>query len=136
MAWLLVTAAGMLIFSLIEAWIAALIIYGKVAYLKKIFPATQNLVRSHVDYTIMTALLAIIYLSCLHLNIELPGAIIVILCVGAVYNPFGYLVKAVNPKAGQSETMIGRIAVCSGFLPATIGFAYSMCVIIKALALK
>lgn len=133
MSWLLITAAGIMIFSLIEAWLATLIIYGDVKALKKIFPATQNLIRSHVDYTIMTALIGFVYFSCLHLNIVLPDAIIVILCIGVIYNPLGFFVKAINPKAGQSETLAGKISVCVGFLPTTIGFGYVMFAIVAAL---
>lgn len=133
MSWLLVTAAGVLLFSLIEAWLATLIVYGKVASLKKIFPATHNLIRSHVDYLMMTALLGVTYFFCLHLNIVLPKAIIVILCIGAIYNPFGFFVKAINPNAGHSETRLGKIGVCVAFLPATIGFGYAMIAVIAVL---
>lgn len=131
--WLLITAAIALLISLFEAWLATLIIYGKIGFLKKIFPATHNLIRSHVDYTIMTALVGFIYLALDHLHIELPKTIIVILCIGVLYNPFGFVLKAINPKAGNSDTVMGRIIICAGFLPATIGFGYSMIAILNAL---
>jgi len=133
MSWLLITGAGVLIFSLFEAWLATLIVYGKVAFLKKMFPATQNLIRSHVDYLMMTSLLGVTYFFCLHLNIVLPKVIIVILCIGVIYNPFGFFVKAINPKAGQSETLLGKVSVCVAFLPTTIGFGYAMIAVIAAL---
>ena len=81
----------------------------------------------------MTALVGFIYLALDHLQIELPKAIIVILCIGVLYNPFGFVLKAINPKAGNSDTVMGRIIVCAGFLPATIGFGYSMIAILNAL---
>ena len=133
LSWILATAAISILISLFEAWIATLIIYGKVGFLKKIFPAPHNLIRSHVDYTIMTALAGIIYFSLIHLNIDLPKMIIVTLCVGIIYNPLGFFIKAIKPNAGQSDTLFGKIAVCVGFLPATIGFGYSMILIIAAL---
>lgn len=131
--WLLITAAIALLISLFEAWLVTLIIYGKVGFLKKIFPATHNLIRSHVDYTIMTALLGFTYLALEHLQLELPKAIIVILCIGVLYNPFGFVLKAINPKAGNSDTVLGRVMVCLGFLPTTIGFGYAMIIILVAL---
>jgi len=133
MSWLLVTAAGVLIFSLIEAWLATLIIYGKVAILKKIFPATHNLIRSHVDYTIMTALVGVTYFACLHLGIVLPKLIIVLLCIGVIYNPLGFFIMAIKPKAGKSETLFEKVSICAAFLPTTIGFGYAMFAIIEAL---
>jgi len=133
MAWLLVVAAGVMIFSLLEAWLATLIVYGKVKFLKKIFPATHNLIRSHVDYLMMTSLLVVSYFVCLHLNIVLPKWVIVLLCIGVIYNPFGFFIKAINPSAGQSDTLFGKIMVCMAFLPTTIGFGYTMCTVIAVL---
>lgn len=133
MSWLLIVAAGVMIFSLFEAWLATLIIYGKVTFLKKIFPATHNLIRSHVDYLMMTSLLVVSYFVCLHLNIILPKWVVVLLCIGVIYNPFGFFIKAINPKAGQSDTLLGKIVVCVTFLPTTIGFGYTMCAVIAIL---
>ena len=133
MLWLLVVAAGAIIFSLVEAWLATLIVYGKVSALKKIFPATHNLIRSHIDYLMMATLLSITYFICQHLAIELPLWAIIILCFGAIYNPFGFLVKAINPQAGNADSIFGRVMVCVGFLPTTIGFVYPMAVILGRL---
>lgn len=133
MLWLLVVAAGSVLVSLIEAWLATLIVYGKVAALKKVFPATHNLIRSHIDYIMMATLLSITYFICHHLAIELPLWVIIILCFGAIYNPFGFLLKAIKPQAGNAETVFGRVMVCAGFLPTTIGFVYPMVVILARL---
>ncbi len=56
MSWLLITAAGVTIFSLLLAWLGTLIIYAKIESLRKVFPATHNLIRCHVDYLIMASL--------------------------------------------------------------------------------
>ncbi len=131
--WILFTAAIILIVSLVEAWIVTLIFYGGVGFLRKIFPAPQQLVRSHVDYTIMTALMGISYFTTIHLKLDLPDLIIVLLCVGAIYNPFGFILKAINPSVGKSDTFMGKVVVCAGFLPATIGYGYVMCATVVAL---
>ncbi|MBK8973902.1 MAG: hypothetical protein IPM37_22015 [Hahellaceae bacterium] len=132
--WLLATAAGVLLFSLFEAWLATLIVYGKVAFLKRLFPVPHNLVRSHVDYLIMTTLLVISYFLCQHLAIELPKWLILVLCGGVIYNPFGFFIKAIKPNAGNAETPFGRVLVCLGFLPTTIGFGYVMGAVLLKLA--
>lgn len=131
--WILFTAALILVISLVEAWIATLIYYGGVKSLKKVFKAPQNLIRSHVDYTIMTALLGVAYFSIVHLQLDIPKAIIALLCFGAIYNPFGFLLKSINPKAGQSDTVVGKIIVCAAFLPTTIGFGYIMIEVMSTL---
>ena len=131
--WMLITSAVALLISLVEAWLATLIIYGKVRFLKRIFPGTHNLIRSHVDYTIMAALLGFTYFSVVHFGIYIPKYIIVILCIGVLYNPFGFVIKAINPNAGNSDKFFGKLMVCLGFMPATIGFGYAMIAIIGSL---
>lgn len=133
MEWLLATAALAMILSLALAWVATLIIYGQVHAIRKIFPATQNLIRAHIDYLMMATLLIAFYFACIHLGIALPAAVIAILCFGVLYNPFGFILKAINPKTGQSDTLAGKILVCSGFLPATIGFGYASFAILATL---
>lgn len=133
LSWLIMTAAIVLLFSLFEAWLATLIVYGKVAFLKKIFPVPHNLVRSHVDYLIMATLLCVSYFLCLHFNIALPGWVIAILCFGVIYNPFGFFIQAMNPKIGKAETPIGRILVCVSFVPTTLGFGYVFLTVITHL---
>jgi hypothetical protein len=132
-SWLLVTAAGVMLFSLFEAWLATLIIYGKVSFLRKIFRVPHNLIRSHVDYLIMTVLLCVSYFLCLHLAIELPKWLIVTLCFGVIYNPFGFFIKAINPDAGSAETIFGRVMVCLSFVPTTVGFGYVMVAVLAKL---
>ena len=133
MNWLLVTAAGVTLFSLALAWLGSLIIYGKIAALRKVFPATHNIIRCHVDYLIMASLLGLVYFSCLHLGIALPTAVIVILCIGVIYNPIGFLFQAIDPNFGKSDSVAGRAVVLLGFLPATIGFGYAMIAILGRL---
>ncbi len=133
MEWLLITAAGVFIFSLFEAWIATLIIYGRVGFLRKIFNTPRNLIRSHVDYLMFTGLLSFTYLTCIHLDITLPSMIVFLCCFGAIYNPFGFFVQSIYPNSGKAETILGRVVVCSSFIPTTAGFGYAMVTIMGVL---
>ena len=133
MEWLLATASISILLSLILDWLATLIIYAKVHFLKAIFPVPHNLVRAHIDYLIMASLLGVAYFGCLFLLIELPSIIIVLLCLGVLYNPVGFVVQANNPKAGKSDKFLARLFVCVGFLPTTIGFGYTFTVILLKL---
>lgn len=130
--WLLISAAIMMLIALAEAWLVTLILYAKVGALKKLFPASHNLIRSHVDYTIMTALSGMYYLVVEHLALTIPDWVIVIYCVGVLYNPAGFIAKAINPKMGNSDSVLGRLLVCLGFVPATLGFGYLSLAILSA----
>lgn len=127
---LLGTAAICMILSLILAWLGSMIIYAKIKFLKRLFPATHNLIRAHIDYLMMTGLLVITYFLMVHLQINLPDFVILALCVGALYNPFGFIVIAVKPKMANPETLSEKALILTGFIPATLGFGYSMILVI------
>ena len=130
---LLVTAAIAMLISLAEAWICTLIIYAKVKFLKRWFPSTQNLIRSHIDYMMMVLLLGLSYFIIEHLKLEIPNFIIGLTCLGALYNPFGFLLKAINPSIGNSDTLLSKIMICLSFLPTTLGFGYIMVMVLTRL---
>ena len=123
---LLITAAFCLIVSLGLAWIASFILYMKTAWLKKIVKANHQLIRAHIDYLLMSLLLVVTYYLCKERSIILPDWCIITACIGALYNPFGFIVLAFKPKMANPETVFEKARVLLGFLPATIGFSYPM----------
>lgn len=131
--YLLITAASCLLISLALAWLASFIVYGKVGFLKKIFPATHQLIKAHIDYLLMTGLLAVTFYMTQVTQVTLPGIIVLLTCVGALYNPFGFIVLAMKPEMALTNTLAEKLRVMIGFLPATIGYGYAMIAIIGAL---
>ncbi len=129
---LLITAAICMLVSLGLAWLASLILYLKIAPLKRIFPATHQLIRAHIDYLLMFGLLVISYFLSTHLELALPAWAIVLLCLGSLYNPFGFIVLAMKPKMANPETAAEKARILIGFLPATIGYGYVMLRVIDA----
>lgn len=131
--YLLITAAVCLLLSLSLAWLASLIIYAKIVVLKRCFPATNQLIRSHIDYLLMTGLLVVTHYMVELNQVILPTFIVFLTCAGALYNPFGFFVLAIKPSLSQTNTTFEKARVLIGFLPATIGYGYSMIVILKAM---
>ena len=130
---LLITAAICMLISLGLAWLSSLILYAKITPLKKLFPATHQLIRAHIDYLLMFILLvAAFYLQGL-LSITLPEWVIALLCIGSLYNPFGFIVLAMKPELANPETFAQKAKVLLGFLPATLGYGYLMVSILSTL---
>lgn len=123
---LITTGAILLLVSLGLAWLASFIIYAKIEGLKKLFPATHQLIRAHIDYILMALLLFACFYLIEHFSLVIPNSIILITCFGAIYNPFGFIVLAIEPKLGNPKTLLEKARVLIGFLPATIGFGYIM----------
>ena len=130
---LLITAAVCMLISLGLAWLASLILYLKLARLKRIFPATHQLIRAHIDYLLMFGLLVITYFLSTHLELVLPMWVIALLCLGSLYNPFGFIILAMKPKMANPETTAEKARILIGFLPATLGYGYVMISVIHNL---
>ncbi|MDX1452654.1 MAG: hypothetical protein R3183_08865 [Oleiphilaceae bacterium] len=121
---LLVVAAFALVLSLALAWLASLIVYAKIGFLKRCFPATHQLIRAHIDYLLMCMLLVVVFYLAERLALVLPSWVISLLCIGAIYNPLGFIVLAVKPKMANPQTLGEKARVLLGFIPATLGFGY------------
>ncbi len=131
--YLLLTAAFSLLLSLGLAWLASLILYLDIQRLKRIFPASHQLIRAHIDYILMCLLLIACYYLNNTLNLKLPDWAIYITCLGALYNPFGFIVLAVKPHMAKPKTVGDKARILIGFLPATLGYGYIMCATLASL---
>lgn len=123
---LLVTGVFAVLLSLALAWLASFIIYGKIAFLKKIFPAPFQLIRAHIDLLMMSFLLGLSHYLIERQGLNIPAWVILLFCVGAIYNPLGFVFLAIKPKLGNPETLAEKLKIYIGFLPATIGPGYVM----------
>lgn len=127
----LLPVAGALCLSaaLIEGWIMALIRYLKIESVKKLFPGYRCLVKSHIDFAMMAALVFAVYVLLTRLELSLSRVAISALVMGALYNPFGFFLQAIKPELAESNATLLKIGILLGFIPATYGFG-SACILI------
>ncbi|MDX1668772.1 MAG: hypothetical protein R3194_05100 [Limnobacter sp.] len=123
---LLLTAVLAVLISLALAWVSSFIMYGQVAFLKKLFPAPFQLIRAHIDFLMMAFLLGLGHYFIGLLELQIPAWVIVLFCLGAIYNPIGFIFLAINPALGKPQTTVDRLKIYIGFLPVTIGSGYVM----------
>lgn len=121
-----------LLMALIEAWFMTMVRYFKLTSIKALFPGYRDLVRSHVDYLMMTALVFSMYLALVELSIQPPNVILWLVFIGALYNPFGFLLQAVKPELGDADTFLSKVGIAIGFLPLSIGLGWSAVMVIVA----
>lgn len=115
---LVVGGSAFLLIALVLAWLLVFVRILNVKPLKKIFPASGELIRAHIDYILMSLLLFAFYA----IADELPMILIATMIVGGAINPFLFIVLAMrgeeNAKPGPVFTAIAMIS----FVSATIGF--------------
>lgn len=123
-SYLLPLAASIcLTMALLEAWLLTASRYLKWRWVKRVFPNYRDLVRSHIDYLIMSALLFGVYLTLLQLQITVPAIILWLTFIGAIYNPFGFILQAIKHDI-VGDDLLSKIGVVLGFLPLSIGLGW------------
>lgn len=116
-------ASVCLIIALIEAWVLTAVRYLRWNGIKKVFPNYRDLVRSHIDYLIMSAIVFGVYVVLKDLNITPPTEILWLTLIGAIYNPFGFILQAMKPDIVGND-LLSKIGVVIGFLPLSIGLGW------------
>ena len=106
----------LIIVSLLFAWVTVLY-----RYLLKVDETkinTQYIVKAHIDFILMAMLLIIFSL----IDNQAPYWLIICTCIGAITNPFLFVVMAFKPKIDKSTfSPFGMFSTIS-FLLTTIGF--------------
>lgn len=134
MSLLPVAGAVCLLAAVIEGWMLALIHYLKLASVEKLFPGYRYLVRSHVDYAMMAALVFATYLILKSLGLSLPKLATAALIIGAVGNPLGFLLQALKPEIAEPDSIVLKVGILVGLIPATYGIGYACVLVISKAA--
>ena len=74
------------------------------AFMKKVFPSYQQLLKAHMDYLLMSGLLMIFYLLFANFRVSVSPVILVAMSVGSLMNPVGFLALAIKPDIRQHPT--------------------------------
>lgn len=127
---MVIAALVIVLIALVLAWLSALALYLEVQLVLRVFPAAHHLVRAHVDYLLMAALLGLFVLLADRENLVLPMAFQWAAIVGAIWNPFGFIVLAVTGKKRPDPGWM-TWATLVAFAPATLGFGASAIYILR-----
>ena len=105
------------------------------AVMKRWIPNYQNLLKSHIDFLMMTGLLFIFFLLFTHFRVTPPAFIVAAMSVGSLGNPLGFLALAIKPDLSQRPTSpFGAImTVC--FTLTTIGYGGAAWTVARAVML-
>lgn len=107
--------------TLVLAW--CLVGVRSSAFMKKVFPSYQQLLKAHMDYLLMSGLLMIFYLLFAHFRVSASPVILISMSVGSLMNPVGFLALAVKPDIRQHPTSVFGGLMAGSFTLTTIGYA-------------
>src|SRR3954463_14657023 len=86
---LVAVGSSCLLITLVLAW--CLVGVRSSAFMKRVFPNYQNLLKAHLDYLMMTGLLMIFFLLFDHFRVSAPRAVVFAMCIGSFMNPVGFI---------------------------------------------
>jgi len=121
-AFLVVTGSLCLTVALVEAWILVTVVTTPDGGLAKRIPGTQDLLKSHIDYLMMSQFLFIFYMLFNHFQIKPAGFIIFCMCVGSFGNALLFLIRAMNPSLKEEMTVPFRLSMTLSCSLTTIGY--------------
>ena len=118
---LVVVGSLCLLITLVLAW--CLVGIRSSAFMKKLFPNYQNLLKAHLDYLMMAGLLMIFFLLFDHFGVSPPAIVVVAMCIGSFMNPVGFIALAIRPALRQHPTSPFGVVMAVSFSLTTIGYA-------------
>jgi len=104
------------------AWCLAGMRYMESGFLKKLFANYQYLLKSHIDYLLMTGLLMVFFLLFAHFQVSPSSVIVLAMTIGSLLNPFGFLVLAIKPNLRQHPSTPFGAIMAGSFVLTTIGY--------------
>jgi hypothetical protein len=119
---LVVTGSLCLIMALIEAWMLVIVFSTPESGLAKWIPGHQDLLKSHIDYLMMSQFLFIFYLLFSHFQIKASAFIIVCMCIGSFGNALLFLIRAINPGLKEQPTTAFHFGMFISCLLTTVGY--------------
>ena len=118
---LVVTGSLCLLITLVLAW--CLVGVRSSAFMKRLFPNYQNLLKAHLDYLMMTGLLMIFFLLFNHFGVSPSRLVVLATSVGSFMNPVGFILLAIKPGLNQQPTSPFGAIMAGSFTLTTIGYA-------------
>ncbi|MFA6051734.1 MAG: hypothetical protein WCT07_03725 [Candidatus Paceibacterota bacterium] len=119
---LVVTGSLCLIAALFEAWLLVIVISNPDVRLAKWIPGFQDVIKSHLDYLMMSLFLFIFYVLFNQFQIKPAAFIIACMCLGSFGNAFLFLVRAMKPSLKEEITVSFRLGMLISCLLTTIGY--------------
>jgi len=104
------------------AWCLAGMRYLESGFLKRLFANYQYLLKSHIDYLLMTGLLMVFFLLFAHFQVTPSPLVLVAMSIGSLLNPFGFLVLAIKPTLRQHPSTPFGAIMAGSFVLTTIGY--------------
>jgi len=120
--YLVLTGCLCLTIALVEAWMLVISISKPTGMLARSIPGTPDLLRSHIDYLMMSMFLFIFFGLFIHFRIHPNRTILLSMCIGSIGNPLLFLVRAIRTDFKAHQPPLLRAAMGLSCIFTTTGY--------------
>ena len=121
-----------LLVALIEAWLLVALFSSDTGPIARLIPGRQDLLRSHIDYLMMAQFLFIFFLMMRTLSLTPPSWVVASASIGAFFNPFAFLVRAIRPAYVTRAPAPFMAMITVSCILTTVGFGASAILLARA----
>ncbi len=114
-----------LIVALIEAWLLVVHFSSENNLVAKLIPGRQDLLRSHIDFLMMSQFQFIFYMLFSHFARTPPVWVVISVCAGSFFNPLAFLIRAIKPSFLKQPPAPFKAMLAVSCLATTAGYAAS-----------
>lgn len=135
-AFLLSFAGFCLAIALVLAWWLGITLFYTKGVLAGLIVERADIIRAHIDYLMMAMFLFIFALLFRQYAVKPPVWVIAAACYGAFFNPLGFLIRGITPKAAAAVPAVYDphipLTAAVSFTLTTAGFLASVFLIVMA----
>jgi hypothetical protein len=121
-AYIAVGASICLAAALVEAWLIVAHFTNENGPVAKLIPGGKDLLRSHIDYLMMAQFLFVFYGLFRLMSVTPPVWVVATLCFGSFFNPFAFLVRAINPSYLKAPPVLFKAMLTVSCVATTVGY--------------
>lgn len=120
---LVVAGSLCLLLGLVEAWLLVALSLNPHGKLAGWIPGRDDLLKSHIDFLMMSMLLYLFYLLFSHFQLHVPPLLLAAMLLGSLGNPLLFLLRALRPVWKETPAAGFRLLMGISCLLTTLGYA-------------
>lgn len=117
------TGSLCLFVALLQAWMLVVAFSSDDNPITRMIPGRADLLRSHIDYLMMSQFLFVFYALYKYFALTPPLWVAATACIGAFFNPFAFFVRGIKPSYQKNGPPAFMAMITISCICTTIGFA-------------
>lgn len=108
--------------ALVQSWLLVAV-FSDNGPVSKFIPGRQDLLKSHIDYLMMSQFLFIFFVLLKSLAVAPPLWLVAAVCIGSFFNPLAFFIRAIRPSYVTQPPLPFTAMITISCILTTVGYA-------------